>query len=127
MVLMMNKQMAIFMVYYLKDQGLEETFICKLASKSLCPMLCHEVYDCKWDPEERVLTTQANTSKQQDSERMQKEAWYKDEYGSHVQHKTKKQGEKMLYLRPSTILTANVRFRQFMRGTTQDILTPLAL
>ena len=48
------------MVYYLKDQGLNETFIWKLASEVLCPMLCHEVDDCKWDPDERVLATVAN-------------------------------------------------------------------
>ena len=124
---MVNKQITTFVVFYLKDEGLDKTFICKLCKKSLCSTLCHEVNDCTWDLETRVLTTKADTTEQEEGKRMEKDTWYKDKYGSHMQDKPKKNKKNMQHPRLSTTLMANIPSRHFMRGTTQDMLAPLLL
>ena len=57
-------------------------------------MLCHEVDECTWDSESRVLITKADTVEQEKGERIEKEAWYKDKYWSHMQDKSKKSRKK---------------------------------
>ena len=106
---------------------LKEHYFRSLAQKSLCPSLCHELDECTWDLESRNLTTKADTAQQQDNERMEKEAWYEDEYGSHMQDMLKNNRKNVLHPRPSTTLMANILSGQFMRGTIQDMLAPLAL
>ena len=74
MILMVNKQIDAYMVFYLKDKGLDDSFIHDLAQEALYPILCHEVDEYTWDSKSIVLTTKADTTEQEEGERMENEA-----------------------------------------------------
>jgi hypothetical protein len=57
MVLMMNKNLPVYIGNALRDQGLREDFLMDLLKQSCCLTLFTEMGMCLWDPETGVLTT----------------------------------------------------------------------
>ncbi len=45
---MMNKQIAAFLLNYLKDIGMPGEFVTRLVNKSISPDLCHKAVRCEW-------------------------------------------------------------------------------
>ena len=116
------------MVFYLKDQRLDKTCIHSLAQKALCPlMLCHEVDECIWDLESRVLTTKADTVEQEEGERMEKRLGIRTNMGPICKTTLRRVGKNMQHLRLSITLTVKIPSRHFMIEMAQDTLAPLVL
>ena len=99
MVLMMNKQLAAYLTFYLKEAGLGADFVDRLVKRSICPELCHGINLCEWNKETHVLTTPAD--KDEDAAQdIENAAWYKDEFGDHMKGGGK---EKKQYAAPEAL------------------------
>jgi len=57
MVHMMNKQVASFLYYFLKDAALPLKFIMALLQATCDASLVAEIKDCDWDLDTQILTT----------------------------------------------------------------------
>ena len=57
MVHMMNKQVAAFLYYFLKDAALPVKFIMDLLRATCDATLVAEIKDCDWDLDTQILTT----------------------------------------------------------------------
>jgi hypothetical protein len=54
---MMNKQVAVFLYYFLKDAALPVKFIMDLLCATCDATLVTEIKDCDWDSNTQTLTT----------------------------------------------------------------------
>ena len=90
MLLMMNKQLAAYLQFYLQDIKIETNFAQLLVKTCICPTLLHEVSKCTWDKVTKVLTNPEDIEATK-THSIGNTAWYKDEFGSHMQEKGKQQ------------------------------------
>jgi hypothetical protein len=65
MVIMMNKNLPVYVSFSLQDQGLPESFFLELLKLSCCLTLVAEINSCMWDLDSGVLTSQHETNKNQ--------------------------------------------------------------
>ncbi len=59
---MMNKNLPVFLLNVLKNQGLPDDFINNLLKNSCEGTMLAKMYQCKWDPHNQVLTTEEEVS-----------------------------------------------------------------
>ena len=90
MVAMMNKQLPVYLTFYLNDLGLDKDFIRKLLTRAFCPALTHEVYYCQQDKETKVLTTPGEEEERKNCAYIESDACYCDEVGEHMVDNKKK-------------------------------------
>ncbi len=67
MVSMMNKQVPVYLYYYLKDAALPERFIMNLLRATCDATLVAEIEECVWDPDTLTLTTPPGEVRRQGS------------------------------------------------------------
>ena len=97
-----NKNLGAFLYSILKELGADENFITNLIRASVDPVLCQEIKKCTWDAEKRTMTTPRD-DKAAAQKQLEQAAWYKDEFGEHMEDKGKKQAkpdfvdEEMMY------------------------------
>eukprot|EP00956_Cyclotella_meneghiniana_P037290 scaffold136591_cov39-Cyclotella_meneghiniana.AAC.1 len=81
MMLMINKNPAAFLFYYLRDVGkVDPEWLMTLSDKVMDPTLMKEIDKCTWDVKELVLTTPQDVENAK-TVSIEKAAWYKDELG----------------------------------------------
>ena len=79
MVVMMNKQMGAYIFYYLTTVAmLPESFVQALINKSVDPGLLHNIKDCEWDKEKRIITTAQELAEDKKQKEYSKATWYQD-------------------------------------------------
>lgn len=90
MVLMMNRQVAAYLFYYLTSKGVDGTFVRELLSASCDATLVEEIGRCQWDNESMTLTTPADQETKETDELLENAIWYKDEMGILAKEHNKK-------------------------------------
>jgi hypothetical protein len=55
--MMMNKQVAAFLFYFLKNADLSERFLMALLHETCHAMLVAEIQDCNWGKDMQTITT----------------------------------------------------------------------
>ena len=80
MILMMNKNVPAYVGNMLKDQGMPETFLMELIRKSCCPTQISEMATCTWDSDSRSLTTQWETTEENNHIVLETASWFKDAF-----------------------------------------------
>jgi hypothetical protein len=78
---MMNKNLPVFLLNELKEQGLPNDFIDDLLKKSCEVMILAKMYQCKWDPGSQFLTTEEEVSCAAITKAFEGAVWFKDEFG----------------------------------------------
>ena len=106
-VAMINKNVVAYLSNYLVDVGLPKAFMTNLLKTSCDPSLFHCVSQCTWDKKKRLLTTPEDEEKAKE-ERMQKAAWYKDDFGAFMDSPKKKKGEGQNHVDPEHIYDLDV-------------------
>ena len=94
MVHMMNKNVAAYLINYLPQQGIPETFVRALLKKSVEPELLATASECKWNSETWELTTAEELKDDSTRKDIKKAAWYKNETGRHMKEAKKKKEKK---------------------------------
>ena len=89
MVESMNGNMAGFLLFYLKDQGLPSSFIEELVQTACDPALLHEAGKCTWDAKTCTLTTPRDEERKKEKE-IEEMAWYKDFHGAFMEESPRK-------------------------------------
>ena len=77
LVQMMNKQVAAFLFYFLKDASPPEKFLLNLLNETCDPTLVKEIPDCVWDSETQTLVTPQEKKQDTDIDDLEAAAWYK--------------------------------------------------
>jgi hypothetical protein len=80
MVSMMNKQVAAYLYYYLKDAAFPERFITNLLCATCDATLVVEIEECDWDPDTLTLTTPQEKLEDKDLDKLEGVAWYKNAF-----------------------------------------------
>ena len=80
MILMMNKNFPAYIGFALKERGLPDDFVMELLKRSCDQSLLSEMSTCTWDPDTGVLTTQRESSENNNLEELEKAAWFKDAF-----------------------------------------------
>jgi hypothetical protein len=78
MVSMMNKQIAAYLYYYLKEAALPDQFVMDLLPETCDPTLVAEIKECEWDSDTRTLTTPQEKTEDKDLDKLESRAWYKN-------------------------------------------------
>ncbi len=78
---MMNKNLPAFLLNVLKEQGLPEEFINDLLKNSCEATMLAKMHQCKWDPVNRVLTTEEEVAQVEKTKAFEGAAWFKDKFG----------------------------------------------
>ena len=91
---MMNKNVAAYLINYLPQQGIPETFVRALLKKSVEPELLATASECKWNSETWELTTAEELKDDSTRKDIKKAAWYKNETGRHMKEAKKKKEKK---------------------------------
>lgn len=76
-IVQMNKNLAAYLLNYLKDSGMDEAFVKELIRIAVDPTLRIEMNQCEWDAKARSVTSpeeKANAT----TKLMMEAAWYKD-------------------------------------------------
>ena len=92
MTLMMEKNIAAYLRFYLKDANMPEDFVTRLLDVSCDPSILHEAKHCTWDSKTRVLTTPKDEEEKK-NKAIEEAAWYNDVY-SELMASPKKGGRK---------------------------------
>ena len=100
LVAMMNKNLGAFLNFKLKEEGLNGGFVDNLLKASIDPQLLHTMNVCKWDKATQVMSTPDDAAEEKDRD-IENAAWYKDEFGSHMKDKGRK--EKRTYAAPEQL------------------------
>ena len=82
MILMMNKNVPAYNGNMLKDQGMPETFLVELVRKSCCPTQISEMATCTWDSDSESLTTQRETTEENNRIVLETASWFKDAFAN---------------------------------------------
>ena len=77
MVHMMNKQVAAFLYYFLKDAALPVKFIMDLLQATCDTTLVAEIKDCDWDLDTQTLTTPQEKKEDKGFNELENAEWYK--------------------------------------------------
>jgi hypothetical protein len=77
LVQMMNKQVAAFLFYFLKDASVPEKFLLDLLNWTCDPTLVKEIPDCVWDSATQTLTTFQEKKEDTDIDDLEAATWYK--------------------------------------------------
>jgi len=93
LVLMINKQPAVFFSHYLKDRDLDGPFVDALVNESVDASFRHTMDRCQWDAATLTITTPEDAQREKEQE-IEAAAWYRDEYGSHMKSKDKQKKQK---------------------------------
>ena len=101
-VAMINKNVVAYLSNYLVDVGMPADFVTELLKASCDPSLFHNVRQCTWDKETKVLTTPEDEEKAKE-EAMQKAAWYKDDFGSFMDITQQQKGGGLNHVDPEHI------------------------
>ena len=80
MVHMMNKQIAAFLYYYLKDAALPVKFIMDLLRATCDATLVAEIKDCDWDSDTQTLITPQEKKEDKGSDELENAEWYKNAF-----------------------------------------------
>ena len=99
----MNKQLPVYLTFYLDDLGMDKDFIRKLLTRACCPALMHEINSFQWDKDTKVLTTPGKKEERENSANIESAAWYRDEVGEHMVNNNKKAKRNMQHHRLSMI------------------------
>jgi hypothetical protein len=78
---MMNKNLPAFLLKMLNEQGLLDDFIDNLLKNSCEGTMLAKMYQCMWDPDNRVLTTEEEVYCAEETKVFEGAAWFKDEFG----------------------------------------------
>ena len=81
MIGMMNKNLPTYLYHTLLDFGLPEDFIEDLLQHSCEAMMLAERHCCKWDKENRTLTTADDEIQAEKAMAFDGAAWFKDKFG----------------------------------------------
>jgi hypothetical protein len=91
MMLMIQKNSAAFIFYYLKSfSELGESLISDVVRASMDPTLVNSIGECAWDEKLMVLTTPEDAENDK-MRAMEEAAWYNDEFGDHMVDTSKKE------------------------------------
>jgi hypothetical protein len=91
MMLMMHKNSAAYLYFYLKhNTELEEALIASLIRATMDPILVNSIGQCKWDAETSVLTTPEDAEYEK-VKAIEEAAWYNDEFGDHMVDTSRKE------------------------------------
>ena len=74
---MMNKQVAAFLFYFLKDASVLEKFLHDLLTATCDPTLVKEIPNCTWDSTTQTLTTPREKKEDDDIDDLEAVTWYK--------------------------------------------------
>ena len=96
-----NKNLAAFLYFSLQDRGIDRTFITDVLKGSVDALMCQEIGRCTYDKETGKLSTPRDAEEER-KKSLESQAWYKDEFGSHMESKSKKMprefaNEEMMY------------------------------
>jgi hypothetical protein len=80
LVQMMNKQVAAFLFYFLRDADLPEKFLMDLITETCDPTLVGEISECDWDKDTQLLTTPREKKEDKDIEDLEAASWYKQAF-----------------------------------------------
>ena len=80
LVQMMNKQVAVFLYYFLLDASLPEVFIKALLKETCGPTLLKEISDCDWDSDTQTLTTPEEKKQDNALDNLEGASWYKNAF-----------------------------------------------
>jgi hypothetical protein len=70
---MINKQVAAFLYYFLKDAALPERFLMALLCETCNAMLVAEIQDCDWDQDTQTITTPREKKQDHDAKDLETE------------------------------------------------------
>ncbi len=76
----MNKQVAAFLFYFLKDVALPEKFLRSLLKKTFDATLVAEIDDCDWDKDTQTITTPCKKNQDHDLKELKTTTWYKNAF-----------------------------------------------
>ncbi len=77
---MMNKQVAAFLYYFLRDASLPKKFLMELLRETCNATLVAKIHDCDWNMEMQTITTLHEKKEDQDIEDLEAAAWYKQAF-----------------------------------------------
>jgi hypothetical protein len=77
---MMNKQVAAFLFYFLKDAALPETFLRSLLKETCDATLVAEIDDFVWDKDTQTITTPHEKKQDHDLKELETATWYKNAF-----------------------------------------------
>ena len=79
----MNKQVAAFLYYFLKDAALPVKFIMDLLQATCDTTLVAEIKDCDWDLDTQTLTTPQEKKEDKGFNKLENAEWYKNAFDLH--------------------------------------------
>jgi hypothetical protein len=77
----MNKNVSAFLWHMLLKQGLPDNFIQPLLKKACDPTLFTKISTCKWDVNQRTLTTKKDSKLNEKLKAFENVSWFKNEFG----------------------------------------------
>jgi hypothetical protein len=80
LVQMMNKQVAAFLFYFLRDADLPVRFLMDLLTETCDPTLVGEIAECYWDKDTQLLTTPCEKKEDKDIDDLEAASWYKQAF-----------------------------------------------
>ena len=80
MISMMNKNVAAYLYYYLKNAALPERFLRNLLQETCDATLVAEIDDCNWEPSTGTLTTTQEKKEDEDLDELEGATWYKNAF-----------------------------------------------
>ena len=110
MVAMTNKQLPVYLTFYIEYQGLDKGLIMKLLTRAWFKALMHEISSCKWDKGTKVLATSVEREELEYSTDIESAVWYRYEVGNHMVDNKKKEKCNMQLQKLFTILMGNNQF-----------------
>lgn len=80
LVQMMNKQVAAFLFYFLREASLPEKFLMDLLTETCDPTLVGEISECEWDKNTQTITTPREKKEDKDIDDLEAATWYKQAF-----------------------------------------------
>ena len=99
---MMNKNMAAFLMHYLKDQEATDEFIKEILKNCIEPGLNHSAHECKWDGSTLTLTTPEDESENNASNELESMPFFVNAV-SEILGKAEKEKKKKKYSDPKAM------------------------
>jgi hypothetical protein len=86
----MNKNVAVYLFFYLQDHNIPAKLLSAVLKGSMDPLLCQQINKCKWVTETKKLVLPKD-KEQAAAKALSDAAWYKDEFVGHMADARKKQ------------------------------------